>query len=61
VAGEKTKARRIRISVDVPIELRRHLKNIANNKDMFFKDYIQDVLRREANRHKPEAQPAVSQ
>ena len=58
MAEQKTKTRRIRISVDVPIELRRRLKNIANNKDMFFKDYIQAVLAEEVKRHGAETAAA---
>jgi hypothetical protein len=53
VADQGTKQKRIRISVDVPIELRRHLKNIANDKDMFFKDYLHDVFEREVTRQGP--------
>lgn len=53
MADQGTKSKRIRISVDVPIELRRNLKSIANDKDMFFKDYLQDVLSREVGRQRP--------
>jgi hypothetical protein len=51
------KGKRIRISVDVPIELRRDLKSIANQRDMFFKDYLQDIFSREVRRerHRPPA------
>lgn len=45
--------KRTRISVDVPIELRFQLKMVAMDRGMFFKDYLQDILNREARRIRP--------
>jgi hypothetical protein len=60
VADQIVKGKRIRISVDVPIELRRDLKSIANQRDMFFKDYLQDVFSREVRRQQSSGAAARS-
>jgi hypothetical protein len=49
--SQGTKSKRTRISVDVPIDLRWQLKEIAIGKKMLFKDYLQDVFAREAKKH----------
>ena len=55
-----TQAKRTRISVDVPDELRWHLKQIAHEKRMKFKDYLQGVFDREAQDHALRQQTASS-